>query len=853
MLKLVILFPLLLISTIPAHAQGWNIEPVCYIPFWPGAADIEYQNGLAYVAAGQCGLCVVDVSDPNDPTQVAFLLDSSLAGAGNVDLEGDRMLVYGSHFTPPNIYEACVVLLDLSDPINPSYLSSYISPNHSFNNAILAGDYAYVVSTQDELAILDFSNPAAPTLAAVFPLIGEGYPMIVIGDLLYVGVSSFSFGGIEVIDVSNPYAPQQVSFGSLGVASSNLELWNGYLLALRFDYFEVLDISIPANPRVVSTLAMNASLGMTVFDDRVYCGWGLDGGLAVVDISNPLAPQLMGTCDLPDQVLGVAADGALAYVADYEGGLRVVNATNPLVPVEIGSCGESNQIYEMDLSNNYAYLCGDWHGFYIVNTLDSDSIIGRFESQDYVYSIAASDSYAYAASGEDFSVLGVTDPAHPVLLGTLNFGQSIYSTEIVIAGSCAYLIGGHFIIVDISNPYQPQQLSALYWMSASGACIVDTLAFVAGVSDNYPNYDGYIKVLNVSNPASPQQVGYLWLPEPALDIQISGNYAYVAESEAGLCVVNVANYAAMQVVATYNTPGSARRVAISDNHVFLADEGGGILVFDVSNPANPILTGSYNTPGEAYDLAVDGNLVYVADLYYFSTYDASAALAPVTISLSPVNPPIQIPPTGGSFSFDATLDNATSSVQTFDVWIMVQLPSQSWYGPILGPLSLTLQVGATLTRLRTQSVPAGAPAGEYWYEGRVGDYPTEIWDTGGFGFTKLGAGDEDLGFGQWTNTGEDFGEMTGKIITDNSSFITSISPNPFNATTALSFQLSADSYVRLRVYDTGGRLVATLVDGWREAGEHEAVFDGSALASGIYICRLKAGDFVATQKLVLLK
>ncbi|HEX7342692.1 MAG TPA: hypothetical protein VF398_00405, partial [bacterium] len=59
-------------------------------------------------------------------------------------------------------------------------------------------------------------------------------------------------------------------------------------------------------------------------------------------------------------------------------------------------------------------------------------------------------------------------------------------------------------------------------------------------------------------------------------------------------------------------------------------------------------------------------------------------------------------------------------------------------------------------------------------------------------------------------------------------------PNPFNPSTTISYQLSADSPVRLQVLDVSGRLVATLVNGWRDAGVHEAIFDGAELPSGIY-------------------
>ncbi|MFH1734548.1 MAG: T9SS type A sorting domain-containing protein, partial [bacterium] len=77
--------------------------------------------------------------------------------------------------------------------------------------------------------------------------------------------------------------------------------------------------------------------------------------------------------------------------------------------------------------------------------------------------------------------------------------------------------------------------------------------------------------------------------------------------------------------------------------------------------------------------------------------------------------------------------------------------------------------------------------------------------------------------------------------------------NPFNPTTAFSIQLSAFSRVNLGVYNIHGRLVATLVDGYRNAGSHEVIFDAAGLASGVYIYRMEAGELQASGKMVLLK
>jgi hypothetical protein len=78
-------------------------------------------------------------------------------------------------------------------------------------------------------------------------------------------------------------------------------------------------------------------------------------------------------------------------------------------------------------------------------------------------------------------------------------------------------------------------------------------------------------------------------------------------------------------------------------------------------------------------------------------------------------------------------------------------------------------------------------------------------------------------------------------------------PNPFNPSTIINFSLPKSGQVTLSVYDILGREVALLVNERTEAGVHEVKFDGANLASGVYSYRLRAGDFVATKRLLLLK
>lgn len=76
-------------------------------------------------------------------------------------------------------------------------------------------------------------------------------------------------------------------------------------------------------------------------------------------------------------------------------------------------------------------------------------------------------------------------------------------------------------------------------------------------------------------------------------------------------------------------------------------------------------------------------------------------------------------------------------------------------------------------------------------------------------------------------------------------------PNPFNPTTTLSYQVELTGQVKLTVHDLLGREVAVLVDGMQEAGLHQVAFDGSRLASGLYLYTLRTERAVLTRKMIL--
>ena len=78
-------------------------------------------------------------------------------------------------------------------------------------------------------------------------------------------------------------------------------------------------------------------------------------------------------------------------------------------------------------------------------------------------------------------------------------------------------------------------------------------------------------------------------------------------------------------------------------------------------------------------------------------------------------------------------------------------------------------------------------------------------------------------------------------------------PNPFNPSTTISFQLPTPGNVTLKIFDILGREVATIMNEIKSAGNHRIEFDASKLSSGVYMYQLKAGSFIQTKKMLLLK
>ncbi|MBD3168054.1 MAG: T9SS type A sorting domain-containing protein [candidate division Zixibacteria bacterium] len=220
----------------------------------------------------------------------------------------------------------------------------------------------------------------------------------------------------------------------------------------------------------------------------------------------------------------------------------------------------------------------------------------------------------------------------------------------------------------------------------------------------------------------------------------------------------------------------------------------------------------------------------------------------VWVTMIPDDPVIEVAP-GSAFRFTGILQNGTELSLNGDVWIMLQLPGGSQYGPLHTFNNLSISPYARLAAEGvTQEIPSYAPTGIYSYIAYVGYYPGWKADSAMLQFTvtdAIGGGNEEWLLHGWF--GAEPENLPLKTAVLNSY------PNPFNARTTIEFQLSNPGDVNIDIYNLAGQKIADLTDDHFDSGSHIVTWDASDYSSGIYFYRFKAGETAQIGRMTLVK
>jgi hypothetical protein len=245
-------------------------------------------------------------------------------------------------------------------------------------NVAAAGGYVYLPQSNG-LQVLDASNPAAPALLTTLP--GYFGDVAVAGRTLYAQQYVDGQTGVTLLDVSTPAAPAVLGFVAVpGVKA--LALGPGLVYALcdgtgqNAEYtppgVRVVSVAVPSAPVVLSYLPLPAveygAYRIAASGSRVYVAHG-QGGVRIIDVSEPASPREVGTLAL-GWVHGVAVAGSYLYVTEHgyycesaedycgpvSGNLHIVDVARPECPRVVKTFGRPQAPEHVTVADGVAYM-----------------------------------------------------------------------------------------------------------------------------------------------------------------------------------------------------------------------------------------------------------------------------------------------------------------------------------------------------------------------------------------------------------------------------------------------------------------------------------------------------------------
>ncbi|PWB73002.1 MAG: hypothetical protein C3F15_10375 [Holophagae bacterium] len=284
--------------------------------------DVAVAAGLVCATDNFEGLVIGEFSNPDAPTRVGVY---QAAGNAHAMASAGSLAYVGISASPNGLR-----VLDVGTASAPVELGWVETLDHPQAIAI-AGGHAYVAELNDGLQVFSLSNPVAPVPVAVLDTEGETRGVAVAGSRAYVADGS---GGLRILDVSNPAAPVELgAVDTPGFAYRVAVAGSHAFVADEAAGLTVVNVGAPAAPVVVATLAAPGYANdVAVIGGHAYIA--TSGGIQVVDVSTPSNPHVVSEVD--ESAKAVSVSGDLAYFSGWSG-LLVLDISDPSQPAEIGS------------------------------------------------------------------------------------------------------------------------------------------------------------------------------------------------------------------------------------------------------------------------------------------------------------------------------------------------------------------------------------------------------------------------------------------------------------------------------------------------------------------------------------
>ncbi|MBP6471403.1 MAG: DUF11 domain-containing protein [Chloroflexi bacterium] len=543
-------------------------------------------SGNIFVAAGNAGIFILNVTNPGSPTKPTFVSNYNTADTTDYALAVD---VYGTYAVVA-FDTGGIVALDVSVPTTPAFVNAAPTGDSARDVGLVNGGlgeiYAFVAAGTAGIE----SYEIAPLfgLETTLPLTdyAEGIAVNATRVLAYVADTG---GGLHIIDISNPALMVSLSNPATAGQALDVDYFGNYVfVADDTAGVRLFNAVNPANPVPFTPPNVDTegyAVALAAGNNRIYVAdsWA---GMSIIDFSVVNNPNIIGRFASLGEVNGVAVSQTSPYAFSADGlrGLASTNAADRTAPVKADTATLADYALNVQLAGDYAFAADSFGGLQVVDVSAPGLLtaVASLPTHDVAVDIALSGNFAYLADSlEGLFIADISDPLNPTFAGSLGAPDLPYAVGVDVVGNYAYVAADldGFYVVDVSNPASPAVADSLA-LATGAAWDVDVVGSYAYLAAD----DGGLKIIDISDPNNISQVGELTgidLPL-ALDVAVVGNRAVVAGGSDGAFVVDISTPTAPTQVGYYDTAGYASRVAIA-GAIYVADVEGGMYLLDYNN------------------------------------------------------------------------------------------------------------------------------------------------------------------------------------------------------------------------------------------------------------------------------
>jgi hypothetical protein len=589
-----------------------HLHWIASVPDPGGIMGVVVKGDLAFAAASDSGLYVVDISDSMHPRRVARA--DTPGSASDIAIQGEYAFI-------ADLFGGLQVI-SIANPLHPVRVGGVATSLPAVSvavrgNAVLVGEARVPYFASSKLEVYDVSIPSAPELATVMTTPSWVWDIALAGNSAYLALEE---RGLMRVDITDPFDPGPDGLLALpgyaeGIAVDGENIFvgdgPGGVQVVR---------SLPGQPlQVIGSVAtLGEPNGVAMYGRYVCIADGMEG-FTVADVTDPTAPVVVGNLATTYTCWNIVVQGSTAYVADQYA-LEVLELGTD--PSNVTSSAFAYGIADADVAvrDSVAYVTCIEPGLRTFDISDPMNPVdlGSLELTGTAEAIEVMDNHVYVATWQTgISIVDVTNPAAPFLTAALPISGPTW--DIDVAGSHAYVAANDLYVVDISDAYHPVVVGSVHTSSGRRARRVRVQGNYAYVSDEAMG----LAIVDVTVPTAPAVVRSVSIPLGAYAVGVSGTTAYVTGKDSGFYTVAISDPGQAHAAGSVFLNKIGNRVTVDGRYAYVTTGlDPGVFLIDGVDPSDPRVIGEMLTAGVSQGSAIQGEWIFVADQPYFTVAPA---------------------------------------------------------------------------------------------------------------------------------------------------------------------------------------------------------------------------------------